>query len=160
MLRAAGYLAFVCTTLSLGSACGQTLTTLHVFTGPDGAIPDAPLLYEKGFFYGTTTNGGEYGHGTVFKFDPCTGIYSVLASFVGGTHGIGPTDQLVYLKGSIFVTTYVRNHGGAVFKIDHDTGASVRLRLFQDTQPLDQGLAEANGALRRHLRHVVFLERS
>ena len=52
-------------------------TVLYTFTGGnDGANPAAPLLYENGTFYGTTTDGAHsgcanhFGCGTIFKYVP------------------------------------------------------------------------------------------
>ena len=43
-------------------------TTLHVFTGDDGAFPIAELTADSaGNLYGTTYNGGAYVAGTVFS---------------------------------------------------------------------------------------------
>jgi uncharacterized repeat protein (TIGR03803 family) len=47
-------------------------TVLYSFKGgsSDGRNPDGPLLYLKGVFFGTTTQGGSSGDGTVFSFKP------------------------------------------------------------------------------------------
>ena len=45
---------------------------LYSFTGAgnDGRLPNSSLLVgEDGFAYGTTTGGGEYGYGTIFRID-------------------------------------------------------------------------------------------
>jgi uncharacterized repeat protein (TIGR03803 family) len=58
-------------------------TVLHSFTGSplDGADPNAALIQgSDGNFYGTTTLGGAYGNGTVFKITPA-GVETVLYSF-------------------------------------------------------------------------------
>jgi uncharacterized repeat protein (TIGR03803 family) len=49
-----------------------TYTVLHRFSGgQDGAIPATSLLLSKsGALYGTTTNGGQFNFGTVFKLIP------------------------------------------------------------------------------------------
>jgi uncharacterized repeat protein (TIGR03803 family) len=45
-----------------------TETILHNFTGNDGAVPyDGLILDSSGALFGTTTEGGAYGYGTVFK---------------------------------------------------------------------------------------------
>jgi uncharacterized repeat protein (TIGR03803 family) len=45
---------------------------VHTFTGSDGAAPVGPMLYDSatGVFYGTTTQGGASGGGTIFEFQP------------------------------------------------------------------------------------------
>ncbi len=57
---------------------------LYSFTGPpgDGVRPDAVILVRDkvGNFYGTTSAGGAYNEGTVFKVSP-SGIESVLYNF-------------------------------------------------------------------------------
>jgi uncharacterized repeat protein (TIGR03803 family) len=43
-------------------------TVLHTFVGSDGAIPEGALLMgAAGTLFGTTTGGGAYGSGTIFK---------------------------------------------------------------------------------------------
>lgn len=53
-------------------APGGTETVLYNFTGgADGANPEAGLILDaNGNLYGTTTNGGAYTYGTVFKLTP------------------------------------------------------------------------------------------
>jgi uncharacterized repeat protein (TIGR03803 family) len=46
-------------------------TVLHAFGGADGSLPQTTLLADgAGGFYGTTTNGGVYGDGSVFELSP------------------------------------------------------------------------------------------
>jgi uncharacterized repeat protein (TIGR03803 family) len=62
---------------------GGVETVLHSFTGgnTDGIQPDAALIQASdGNFYGTTSNGGPSGGGTVFKITPA-GVESVLHFF-------------------------------------------------------------------------------
>jgi uncharacterized repeat protein (TIGR03803 family) len=57
----------------------KVLTTLHAFTGADGAKPYAGLVFDtKGALYGTTATGGAYSGGTV---DPATKTLTTLHSF-------------------------------------------------------------------------------
>ena len=50
---------------------GWTETVLHSFNSTDGAIPVAGLIFHApGKVYGTTTEGGTYGYGTVFELTP------------------------------------------------------------------------------------------
>ncbi len=57
--------------------------TLHDFAGPptDGCAARGTLIVDaKGILYGTTSGGGKYGYGTIFKLSP-SGNESVLYSF-------------------------------------------------------------------------------
>ncbi len=68
-------------------AMAQTYSVLHSFTGADGATPSAGLTRDAfGNLYGTTTLGGAFGVGVVFKLDPA-GEEEVLHSFTGGADG-------------------------------------------------------------------------
>src|SRR5262245_39028590 len=57
-------------------------TTLHTIGGPDGATPISLIQGRDGFFYGTTTYGGEIhpGNGTLFRMD-AAGVVTVLHVF-------------------------------------------------------------------------------
>jgi uncharacterized repeat protein (TIGR03803 family) len=88
---------------------GGTLTTLHIFEGPDGAYPyDALVQGIDGNFYGTTYEGGANGYGTVFKITP-GGRLTTLHSF-DSTDGVGPISGLIQAAdGNFYGTT---EHGG------------------------------------------------
>ncbi len=100
---------------------------VHSFapTGGDGLAPAAGLLYMKGILYGTTPEGGSYGHsgiqgpGTVFNFDPATGAETVLHSFGNDGDGAAPVASLVALDGILYGTTAQggANSDGVVFSI-------------------------------------------
>ena len=70
---------------------GGTVTVLHEFGGgAAGARPQAALLEgSDGNFYGTTTDGGSAGHGTIFRMTPA-GHVTILHSFTGGSDGSKP----------------------------------------------------------------------
>src|ERR1700757_1560612 len=57
------------TLFTAASIQGQTLSVLHGFhNSPDGSSPWSGLARDNaGNLYGTTTLGGDYGHGLVFK---------------------------------------------------------------------------------------------
>ena len=101
-----------------------TETTLHSFSGPDGAYPWAGLTLDAaGNLNGTTLQGGAYGYGTVFKLKPNpdgSWTESVLHSFAGGDGG-GPTfGSLIFdAAGSLYGATEM---GGA-----YDEGVVFRL---------------------------------
>src|SRR5260370_8898002 len=62
-----------------------TFTVLHDFTGDaDGANSYAPLIQASdGNFYGTTSEGGPCGLGTIFRLAP-GGTFNTLHAFAGG----------------------------------------------------------------------------
>ncbi len=91
---------------------GWTETVLHVFNnnGPDGATPNAGLIFDAaGDLYGTTSVGGTYGGGTVFELTPTGGgdwAETVLWSFGGGTDGAAPYAGLIFdAAGNLYGTT-------------------------------------------------------
>ena len=90
-----------------------TLTTLHSFSGGDGANPWAGLVQATdGNFYGTTFYGGTQGFGTVFKITP-SGTLTTLHSF-DGSDGAYPEAGLVQATDGNF---YGTTGWGTVFKI-------------------------------------------
>jgi len=78
--------------LSIGA---QTFQELYAFGGgSDGVYPQGALSQGRdGNFYGTTTGGGGWGAGTVFRMTP-DGTLTTLASF-DGTNGADPIGALV-----------------------------------------------------------------
>ena len=97
-------------------------TTLYTFTNSngDGGDPVAGVIMDnEGNFYGTTSNGGSYGYGTVFKLTPA-GVETPIYSFTANGDGANPWGGLVVdKKGNIYGTTRNGgvNDGGAVFRL-------------------------------------------
>lgn len=100
--------------ISLGGA----LTTLYTFCSEinctDGAYPNGGLIRDSdGNLYGTTSQGGAYNQGTVFKLTPAgalTTVYS-FCSQSGCPDGAQPYGDLIQLSdGDLYGTTY---YGGA-----------------------------------------------
>jgi len=74
----------------------QTLTTLVDLNGTNGAGPNAPLVQgTDGNFYGTTTGGGLYNSGTIFKVTP-GGSLTTLHSFCAPSTQGGCPDGYPY----------------------------------------------------------------
>ena len=131
------------TVFSMNTA-GQ-VTTLHSFVGgaTDGAIPFAALVAgSDGNLYGTTTNGGSTGNGTVFKITLSSGVATyngVVYSFVGGlTDGANPYGGLVQGSDNAFygTTTYGGTYNlGTVFRITLVGGvvAEAPIHIFSGT---------------------------
>ena len=102
---------------------GGSLTTLWSFTGGnDGASPWAALVQgSDSNFYGTASDGGANGNGTVFRISPSGGL-TTLWSFTGGNDGANPLAGLVQgSDGNFYGTTYGSGSGpsgyGTVFRI-------------------------------------------
>lgn len=75
---------------------GWLLTTLRDFTGevgPEGSV----TMDAAGNLYGTSTDGGQFNAGVVFKLTPIRGgyLYSVLHEFTGYADGAAPAGQIV-----------------------------------------------------------------
>lgn len=100
---------------------------LHTFTGgvngPEAAFPIAGLIRDSaGNLYGTTSYGGAYGFGTIFKLDP-TSHYKVLYHFGGGENGPDgayPGGMVRDAEGNLYGTTRVGGTSGigTIFKLD------------------------------------------
>jgi len=114
----------------------HTLTVLYTFTGGrDGYLPYASLLRDSsGNLYGTTSQGGSPGVGTVFKIDS-SGTETVLHSF-NNSDGRFPHGDLVRDKaGSFYGTTLEGGSSGnfgTIFKLD-TTGKLTTLYAFTNT---------------------------
>lgn len=72
---------------------------------PDGATPQAALIYVDGLLYGTTSNGGanSTSEGTIYSIST-TGEENVLHSF-GGSDGSYPAAGLIDVNGTLYGTT-------------------------------------------------------
>jgi len=88
-------------------------SVLHRFSGnKDGAGPAGPVLDKSGNLYSTTSSGGAYGYGNVFKLTPNsdgTWTEHVLHQF-GGKEGSNPFAGLIFdNSGNLYGTA---SHGG------------------------------------------------
>jgi uncharacterized repeat protein (TIGR03803 family) len=106
------------------------ITSLHSFSGPDGLDPICALVEDSnGIFYGTTSDGGANGSGTIFSITSdgltFTTLYSFSALTPSGNQyvnsdGSDPNAGLVAGPGNIFYGTTAAggpNGAGTVFSI-------------------------------------------
>jgi len=118
-------------------ATAQNETVLHSFRsggGADGRAPDGGVVVDtKGALYGTTSGGGKYGFGTVYKLAPPVsqgGAWkqNILYNFTGAADGGSPTGGLLLnvRNGKIYGTA---QSGGA-----HSSGA-----VYELTPPVAPG---------------------
>jgi uncharacterized repeat protein (TIGR03803 family) len=92
-----------------GISAAGSYKLLHSFScATDGGAPTGNLIADAaGNLYGTASNCGMYGEGTVFRFDPRTGAFTVLHAFAGNTTDGGtPLGGLVLdPAGNLYGTT-------------------------------------------------------
>jgi uncharacterized repeat protein (TIGR03803 family) len=117
-------LVVMCTAFAVSSSA-QTLTTIYDFcsqTGcADGGAPGGTLLQgHDGNFYGTTSDTGFVGQGTVFKLTS-TGTLTVLHSFTGLTDGGVPRSGLIQASDGNF---YGDTEGGGTCGVAYRITAS------------------------------------
>jgi uncharacterized repeat protein (TIGR03803 family) len=112
---------------------GGALKSLFSFNTTNGSAPEAGLALGKdGNFYGTTTLGGRFGLGTIFRFST-DGTLTTLASF-DGTNGANPQCQLaVDANGDFYGTAPEQgpNLAGTVFRVTTN-GVLTTLVAFND----------------------------
>ncbi len=121
-----------------------TETVLHLFgtSSGDGYHPQAGLIQASdGNFYGTTSDGGTNsscengaGCGTIFRFSPSSGTYTVLYS-LGGFSGDGENPVAALIQGSdgnLYGTTSAggASGNGTVFKFNPTAGTETVLYSF------------------------------
>ena len=140
-----------------------TLMTLYNFCPrsgcPDGLHPSAELVQAaNGDLYGTTSEGGANGLGTVFKITPSgtlTTLYSFCSQGFPCTDGYGPSGLVQATNGDFYGTTGLggANNDGTVFEIT-PSGTLTTLYSFcsqsgcPDGQSPNAGLVQAtNGDL-------------
>ncbi len=121
-IAAAALATVLAGTVAAPNGEAQTYRTLYSFTGGgDGSYPRSDLVMDAaGNLYGTTSEGGASGQGTVFKLDT-SGQETVLHSFTGSPDGAEPSSGLVRdAAGNLYGTTsYGGSSGnGTVFKVD------------------------------------------
>jgi uncharacterized repeat protein (TIGR03803 family) len=127
---------------------GGQLTTLYSFCSLqnclDGSTPYAGLVQATdGNFYGTTSGGGIYGQGMVFKITP-GGLLTPLHSF-DSTDGANPTAGLIQATDGNFYGTTNRggNGSGTIFKITPEGTLTTLYSFCAQTNCPDGGLPYA-----------------
>jgi uncharacterized repeat protein (TIGR03803 family) len=142
---------FYGTTTGGGSGFGGTvfmmtpngvLTTLVDFTGNAGSnrgrTPASDLIQgTDGNYYGTTTWGGSFDRGTVFKMTP-TGVLTTLFDFTsdGATNnGIFPNGGLMQMRNGMFYGTTARGGAGNYGTLFSMTPGGILTTIFEALDP-------------------------
>lgn len=94
------------TVFELTPSGAETILYSFDWNGTDGYNPESTLLLDaEGNLYGTTSNGGTYGYGTVFKLT-ASGSETILHSFGASGDGYYPSAKLTFgKKGNLYGTT-------------------------------------------------------
>jgi uncharacterized repeat protein (TIGR03803 family) len=129
----------------------HALTTLASFTGINGANPVAGLIMDSaGNLFGTTSEGGPSGAGTVFELKPGDTSPTTLINF-NVNNGAEPQCDLAFdAAGDIFGTTSYggSNSDGTIFEITASTDAFATIANFDGAHgafPWDGVLVDAAG---------------
>ena len=112
----------------------NTLQAVYAFTTTDGKSPHGSLIIAgDNKLYGMTSAGGTYGYGTIFSFDPFSGVFAKLHDF-DGTNGAEPNGSLVQsANGKLYgMTTFGGvNNRGTIFSYDPVSGVFAKLHDFE-----------------------------
>jgi uncharacterized repeat protein (TIGR03803 family) len=160
------------TTVDGGATYDGTLFSVDAHTGAEkvlvnfgsdfaGDVPSGGVIDVNGILYGTSSGGGNTDNGTVYSFDPKTGVATILHTFRDLTNGAYPLGGLVYANGLLFGTTFAggavrcnrtaRAPGcGTVFSVDPGTGAETAVYAFRgkgDGHGPSASLLNVNGTL-------------
>jgi uncharacterized repeat protein (TIGR03803 family) len=137
--------------LLASASSAQTLTTLHSFTpvdpffaNQDGAYPSSSLVLSQNTLYGTASQGGDAGRGTVYRIKIDGTGFSSIYAFSGtdpnsgvNSDGAFPQAGLVLDGATLYGTA---SSGGAaangtVFKVNTNGSGFVTLHSFSASDP-------------------------
>jgi uncharacterized repeat protein (TIGR03803 family) len=101
------------------------------YTNSDGGMPEGSLILAGNTLYGTTSEGGTNGAGTVFAVNLNGSNYTTLHTFTGGTDGGGPYAGLILADGTLYGTAlYGGSNYGTVFALSTNGLVFTNLHSF------------------------------
>ncbi|HLJ93943.1 MAG TPA: choice-of-anchor tandem repeat GloVer-containing protein, partial [Gemmataceae bacterium] len=134
-------------------AGSSTLTVLASFSNSTGTFPQAGLIEDSsGNLFGTTSNGGANGKGTVFELVAGSSTITALASF-NGTNGANPVSSLFEdVSGNLFGVAEFggTNNFGTIFELPSGSSTITALASFNNTNganPVGNLIEDGNGNL-------------
>jgi uncharacterized repeat protein (TIGR03803 family) len=102
------------TVFKVNARTGLLTTVAEMATTSAGSYPEAGLVAEGDFFWGTTGRGGNAGFGTVYKVNRITGAVTLVADLLSGYENTGlVADGLGFMWGAT---------PSSVFKVNIGTG--------------------------------------
>ena len=120
------------TLISAPNLSASTEQILYSFTGGDSQ-PGGVIFDQQGNLYGVTSNGGQFGFGSVFELSSSANGWTetVLYSFTGGKDGRTPSQSqsLVFDKaGNLYGTTIRggKTNSGTVFRLSPSGGGVMK----------------------------------
>ena len=126
---------------SVDAALGGVVTHVNFDGAGTGAIPYDELVWDPatGKFYGTTTDRGPLGRGTIFSYTPGTGFVAVLRSDFGTDGGGFPRNYphgLVIANGYIYgLVLGFSTNGDGVFRMAMDGSGFTYLQSLPGMRP-------------------------
>src|SRR5882672_983457 len=122
----------------IGQLEAQIFTTLHSFTAfnnstnNDGANPHGGLILSGNTLYGTASQGGSGGGGTVFAVNADGTSLTTLYHFTGGSDGAFPQGHMMLSGSMLYGTASQGGDGGrgTLFGINKDDMGFTNLHSF------------------------------
>ena len=113
-----------------------------------GANPVGGLAAQgsSNVLWGTTSKGGSFGFGTIFKIDTQTGVFTAVAQFTGtsgAAKGSMPQGTLLYTLNGFYGTTSAGGAAnlGTLFSVADQTGTVTTLAEFTGNGAINKGSA-------------------
>jgi uncharacterized repeat protein (TIGR03803 family) len=102
----------------LPDGTGYSEIKAFLTSGSDGKNPNGSLFFEGNYLYGTTTHGGAFGYGTLFKIKSNGTSYIKLVDFNDTTSGKNPSGSLISDGTFLYGVTDLggENDFGTIFK--------------------------------------------
>jgi uncharacterized repeat protein (TIGR03803 family) len=132
------------------SGSSWTETILHNFQdADDGAVPYGGLIADKsGNFYGSATEGGTGGGGTIYKLTPESGDWTFTVLYSNPGWGISGSYRNLTLdaSGNLYGTTHCdgADSAGTVYKLSEESGSWTYTSLYVFTGGTDGQYSYSN----------------